>query len=63
MLTLSCLSPVLSIYGVGSDVLKHARPGLLILGAMIVAGLAWHHLVLSRRPGGWRPELYPASPQ
>jgi amino acid transporter len=39
------------------------RPGLLILGAMIVAGLAWHHLVLSRRPGGWRPQLYPASPQ
>jgi hypothetical protein len=33
------------------------RPGLLILGAMIVAGLLWHHFVLSRRPGGWTPQV------
>jgi amino acid transporter len=31
------------------------RPSLLILGAMIAAGLLWHHLVLSRRTGGWAP--------
>jgi amino acid transporter len=40
------------------------RPGLLILGAMIVAGLLWHHFVLSRRPGGWTPQVVAvASPQ
>ena len=33
------------------------RPGLLILGAMTVAGLLWHHFVLSRRPGGWTPQV------
>ena len=33
------------------------RPGLLILGAMIIAGLLWHHFVLSRRPGGWMPQV------
>jgi amino acid transporter len=33
------------------------RPGLLILGAMIAAGLIWHHFVLSRRPGGWTPQV------
>ena len=27
MLTLSCLSPVFSVYGVGSDVLQHAGTG------------------------------------
>ena len=31
LLTLSCLSPVLSIYGAGSDVLKHAGTGSAIL--------------------------------
>jgi hypothetical protein len=31
LLTLSCLSPVLSIYGVGSDVLKHAGTGSAML--------------------------------
>ena len=31
------------------------RPSLLLLGAIIAAGLAWHHLVLRRRPGGWTP--------
>jgi hypothetical protein len=24
---------------------------------MIVAGLLWHHFVLSRRPGGWTPQV------
>ena len=31
LLTLSCLSPVLSIYGVGSDVLQHAGTGAAVL--------------------------------
>jgi amino acid transporter len=31
LLTLSCLSPVLSIYGIGSDVLKHAGTGSAML--------------------------------
>jgi amino acid transporter len=40
------------------------RPGLLLLGACIGAGLLWHHLVLRRRLGGWAPriESIPASP-
>jgi amino acid transporter len=33
------------------------RPSLLLLGAIIAAGLAWHHLVLRRRPGGWTPRI------
>jgi amino acid transporter len=33
------------------------RPSLLILGAMIAAGLLWHHFVLRRRAGGWAPRL------
>jgi amino acid transporter len=42
MLTLSCLSPIQSIYGVGSDVLQHAGTGaaLLFLLALFPA-LAW----------------------
>jgi amino acid transporter len=42
MLTLSCLSPIQSIYGVGSDVLQHAGTGaaLLFLLALIPA-MAW----------------------
>jgi amino acid transporter len=42
LLALSCLSPVLSIYGVGSDVLQHVGTGaasLFILG--ISAALVW----------------------
>ncbi len=40
LLTLSCLSPVLSIYGVGSDVLKHAGTGsamLFVVGMVFAA--------------------------
>jgi amino acid transporter len=33
------------------------RPSLLILGAMIAAGLLWHHFVLRRRAGGWAPRV------
>jgi amino acid transporter len=33
------------------------RPGLLLLGTLIGAGLLWHHLVLRRRPGGWTPRV------
>ena len=31
------------------------RPSLLLLGGLIALGLVWHHLVLQRRAGGWRP--------
>jgi amino acid transporter len=42
LLTLSCLSPVLSIYGVGSDVLQHAGTGAAGLFALgILAALVW----------------------
>jgi len=40
LLTLSCLSPVLSIYGVGSDVLQHAGTGaasLFMVGICVAA--------------------------
>jgi amino acid transporter len=57
------LAPILGIiiavaFGI-ADLLDAdaGRPGLLILGAMMVAGLLWHHFVLSRRPGGWTPQL------
>ena len=33
------------------------RPSLLLLGLVLVAALAWYHLVLKRRPGGWTPTL------
>lgn len=33
------------------------RPSILLLGAMIAAGLLWYHFVLSRRTGGWTPRL------
>jgi amino acid transporter len=42
LLTLSCLSPVFSIYGVGSDVLQHAgtgAAGLFLIG--IIAAVIW----------------------
>jgi amino acid transporter len=42
LLTLSCLSPVFSIYGVGSDVLQHAGEGaanLFLIG--IAAAMVW----------------------
>jgi amino acid transporter len=57
------LAPILGLVVAGvfgvADLLDAdaGRPGLLILGAMIVAGLLWHHFVLSRRPGGWTPQV------
>jgi hypothetical protein len=33
------------------------RPSLLILGALLIAALAWYRFVLKRRPGGWAPRL------
>ncbi len=42
LLTLSCLSPVFSVYGIGSDVLQHAgsgAAGLFVLG--IAAAVVW----------------------
>jgi amino acid transporter len=33
------------------------RPSILILGAMIVAGLLWYYFVLRRREGGWAPRV------
>ncbi|WP_293369041.1 APC family permease [Phenylobacterium sp.] len=33
------------------------RPSLLLLGLVFAAALAWYHLVLKRRPGGWTPTL------
>lgn len=33
------------------------RPSTLILGGALAVALAWHHLVIQRRPGGWAPRL------
>lgn len=33
------------------------RPSILVLSAVIGAGLLWHHFVLQRRAGGWAPRL------
>jgi amino acid transporter len=49
LLTLSCLSPVFSIYGVGSDVLQHAGTGaaglfLLGIGAAVVWAVVYAEL-------------------
>lgn len=57
------LAPVLGLIlaagFAGADLLDAdaGRPSLLLLGAMIVIGLLWHHWVLRRRPGGWTPRL------
>jgi amino acid transporter len=55
------LAPILGlllavIFGV-ADLLDAdvGRPSILILGAMIGAGLFWYCFVLRRRPGGWAP--------
>jgi len=39
------------------------RPSLLLLGAMIAAGLLWQHFVLRRRAGGWTPRLESVPPE
>jgi len=42
LLTLSCLSPVFSIYGVGADVLQHAGTGAALLFLIgIAAAVIW----------------------
>lgn len=42
LLTMSCLSPVFSIYGVGSDVLQHAGTGAAVLFIVgIAAAVIW----------------------
>jgi amino acid transporter len=57
------LAPVLGLmlavgFGVADFVDADAgRPSLLMLGALIIAGLAWHHFVLRKRPGGWAPRV------
>lgn len=33
------------------------RPSLLTLGILVLASLAWYHLILKRRPGGWAPRV------
>ena len=33
------------------------RPSLLLLGTVIIAGLAWHHFVLRKRANGWAPQV------
>jgi amino acid transporter len=57
------LAPVLGLilavgFGV-ADLLdtEAGRPSLLVLGALIIAGLLWHHFVLRKRPGGWAPRV------
>lgn len=32
------------------------RPSLLILGGLLLAALVWYRSVLTRRPGGWKPQ-------
>src|ERR1700683_2102635 len=44
----------------GSLDAEAGRPSLLILGAMIAAGLLWHHFILRRR--GWAPRVEPMAP-
>ena len=57
------LAPVLGLilalgFGV-ADLLDAdaGRPSLLLLGAVIIAGLLWHHFVLRRRANGWAPQV------
>jgi APA family basic amino acid/polyamine antiporter len=33
------------------------RPSVLVLGAVVIVAVLWHHFVLKQRPGGWRPRL------
>lgn len=53
------LGLILAVGFAGADLLdaEAGRPSLLVLGAMIVAGLLWHHFVLRLRTGGWAPRL------
>jgi len=57
------LAPILgltlaAVFGI-ADLLDAdaGRPGLLLLGILIGAGLLWHQFVLRRRPGGWAPRV------
>jgi hypothetical protein len=57
------LAPVLGLIlaiGFGVTDLLDAdagRPSLLLLGTAIIAGLVWHHFVLSKRANGWAPQV------
>jgi amino acid transporter len=53
------LGLILAIAFGAADLLDEdaGRPSILILGAMIVAGLLWYNCVLRRRPGGWAPRV------
>ncbi|WP_327754556.1 APC family permease (plasmid) [Sphingobium sp. SJ10-10] len=33
------------------------RPSLIALGIVMLVAIAWYHLVLARRPGGWQPRI------
>jgi hypothetical protein len=57
------LAPILGLllavaFGV-ADLLDEdaGRPSILILGAMIGAGVLWYYCVLRQRPGGWAPRV------
>jgi amino acid transporter len=57
------LAPALGIFlAIGfcvADLLdaEGGRPSVLVLGAVVVTAILWHHFVLRRRPGGWSPRL------
>ena len=57
------LAPILGLvlavtFGVADLLDKEVgRPSILILGAMIAAGLLWYYLVLRQRDGGWVPRV------
>ena len=62
----SPLYPLAPVLGLGlalvffvADLLDadDGRPSILILGSVLVGALAWYHVVLKRRPGGWAPKL------
>ena len=36
---------------------EDGRPSILILGSVLLLALAWYHLALKRRAGGWAPKL------
>jgi amino acid transporter len=62
----SPLFPLAPILGLGlalafciADLLDAdaGRPSILALAVVVAIAVLWHHFVLQRRPGGWRPRL------